>query len=256
MTEQNARKYSLTDADLLQLGRWDTPSVYNGWEQITERDPARGAFNTEEVRDFRPQAGSMVGFAVTVLIEPSNPEHPKSNPEAWDQYRRYVAGAPSPKIVVVQDLDKPEVVGSFWGEVNSSIHRALGCVGTITDGGVRDLDEMETLGFKALARRPCVGHAHNWPVRWDCEVDVFGTTIAPGQLIHADRHGFLTIEPEEADGLLEATQFMDRNECETLIPAARRSEGQAQEEICETLREAAARFDENVHEKFKMGGEW
>ena len=59
----------------------------------------------------------------------------------------------------VQDLDKPRAIGSFWGEVNSNIHRALGCVGTITDGAIRDVDEMTNAGFKALARRLCVGHA-------------------------------------------------------------------------------------------------
>ena len=57
-------------------------------------------------------------------------------------------GREGPKIVVVQDLDKPKVGGSFWGEVTSNMHRALGCVGTITDGSIRDLDEMTNAGFK------------------------------------------------------------------------------------------------------------
>ena len=82
-----------------------------------------------------------------------------------------------PKIVVVQDLDKPETFGSFWGEVNSSIHKALGCVGTITDGAIRDLDEMRAVGYKAIARRLCVGHAYTCPVRWGCAVEVFGRDI-------------------------------------------------------------------------------
>jgi regulator of RNase E activity RraA len=57
---------------------------------------------------------------------------------------------PGPKIIVVQDLDKPRVVGSFWGEVNANIHRALGCVGTITDGAIRDLDEMTNAGLSSV----------------------------------------------------------------------------------------------------------
>jgi 4-hydroxy-4-methyl-2-oxoglutarate aldolase len=64
-----------------------------------------------------------------------------------------VTAPPGPKIVVAQDLDQPRTVGAFWGEVNSNMHRALGCVGTITDGGIRDLDEMTNAGVKALARR-------------------------------------------------------------------------------------------------------
>ncbi len=95
--------------------------------------------------------------------------------------------------VVVQDLDKPQVWGSLWGEVAAGIHRALGCVGAIVDGGVRDLEDMRAAGFKTLAQRLCVGHAWATPVRWGGEVEVFGTVIRPGQLIHADHHGFIAI---------------------------------------------------------------
>src|SRR6185436_1634895 len=123
-----------THAQLLQLKRWNTPTIYNGWEQITKHDFGRTQFNLEETRDFMPQMGPMVGYAVTLVIEPTNPKHPETNPNAWSEYRRYIAGVPGPKIVVVQDLDKPRVIGSFWGEVMSNTHRSLGCVGTITDG--------------------------------------------------------------------------------------------------------------------------
>ena len=194
---------------LLELKRWNTPTIYNGWEQITRRNHARDGFNLEETRDFMPQMGPMVGYAVTLIIQPGNDRHPRMLPNAWADYRRYVAEQPGPKIVVVQDLDKPGVIGSFWGEVNANVHRALGCVGAITDGAVRDIDEMANAGFKAIARRFCVGHACSWPVRWGCPVDVFGQHIEPGQLIHADKHGFLAITAEEEEALLDAARFMD-----------------------------------------------
>src|SRR5262249_3807949 len=162
-----------------------------------------------------PQMGPMVGYAVTVVIQPSNKAH--KMPANIAAYRQYVAEQPGPKIVAIQDLDKPEVLGSFWGEVNASVHRALGCVRTITDGSIRDganraVDEIAAAGSKALARRLCVGHAFAAPVRWDCEVQVFGQTVRPGQLIHADKHGFLAIPTEDEPKLLEAARFMDANE--------------------------------------------
>ena len=189
-----------------------------------------------------PQMGPMVGYAVTVQIEPGNIEHRQKNPNGWAEYRRYVASVPGPKIVVVQDLDKPATYGSFWGEVNSNAHRALGCVGTITDGAIRDLDEMTNAGFKALARRMCVGHAFSHPVRWDCEVEVFGRVVRPGQLIHADKHGFLVVPEEDEAGLLDAARFMDSNECNTVIPAARSSAGRSLEDIVEALDAAGVQF--------------
>lgn len=246
----------MTEAELHQLKRWNTPTIYNGWEQITRRDACADAFNLEETRDFMPQMGPMAGYAVTVVIEPSNAAHRQANPQAWSEYRRYVASVPGPKVVVVQDLDKPRVIGSFWGEVNSNIHRALGCVGTIVDGAIRDLDEMTDAGFKALARRLCVGHAAVHPVRWDCEVEVFGRRVAPGDLIHADKHGFLVVPAAEEKGLLEAARFMDANECETVIPAARGTVGLDTEAILARIDAAGAEFGRRARAKFGGQGEW
>jgi len=247
---------TLSHSELLQLKRWNTPTIYNGWEAITSRDRTRGWFNREETRDFMPDMGPMVGYAVTVVCEPSNPEHPRHHADAWSEYRAYVGSVPGPKIVVLQDLDKPEVVGSFWGEVNANVHRALGCVGTITDGAVRDLDEMTNAGFKAIARRLCVGHAYSHPVRWGCEVEVFGTRVEPGRLVHADKHGFLVIPEEDQDRLLDAAVFMDRNECDTVIAAARSSAGRTVNETLAAIDAAGAEFARATRAKFGADGEW
>lgn len=68
-------KRALTHADLLELKRWNTPTIYNGWEQITRHDPAADGFNLEECTDFMPLMGPMVGYAVTVVAEPGNSAH-------------------------------------------------------------------------------------------------------------------------------------------------------------------------------------
>lgn len=240
----------LSHAELLELKRWNTPTIYNGWEQITKRDSSKECFNLEETRDFMTQMGPMIGYAVTVVIEPGKIAHTKVNNNAWSDYRKYMASVPGPKIVVVQDLDKPKVLGSFWGEVNANIHKAFGCVGTITDGSIRDFDEMQNAGFKALARRLSVGHAYSTPVKWNCEVDVFGTLVKPGQLIHADKHGFLAIPEEDEQGLLDASKFMDSNECNTIIDVARKSHGKSMNQILSELDEASFRFKEAAQNKF------
>ena len=241
---------------MLQLKRWNTPTVYNGWEAITRRERNGGWFNREETRDFMPEMGPMVGHAITVVCEPGNPDHPQRNPHAAAEYRDYVASIPGPKIVVVQDLDKPEVIGAFWGEVNSTMHRALGCVGTITDGAIRDLDEMRSAGFKAVARRMCVGHAYSTPVRWNCEVEVFGTRISPGVLVHADKHGFLAVPEEDEERLLEAVVFMDQNECSTVIPATYSAIGKPVADILADQDQAGTAFAEAVAQKLGGRGEW
>ena len=248
--ESKQRKRILSHQNLLRLKRWNTPTIYNGWEQITKCDRTKGQFNLEATHDFMPEMGVMVGYAVTVTCEPSNPEHTKIE-DSWENYRTYIADVPGPKIVVVQDLDKPCFVGSFWGEVNANVHRALGCVGTITDGAIRDLDEMKNAGFKAIANRLCVGHAYSTPVTWGDDVNVFGCKIKNGDLIHADKHGFLVIPPEDQADLYNAACFMDMNECDTIIAAARNCMGKNKQEILESINDAVQRFGSTAQRQFK-----
>jgi regulator of RNase E activity RraA len=115
---------------------------------------------------------------------------------------------------------------------------------------------MNNAGFKALARGTCVGHAYSFPVRWNCPVEVFGCPVKPGDLIHADKHGFLVIPPEDQERLLEAVLFMDANECRTLIPAARGSAGRSVEDTLRAMDEAGERFGRAVKERFGDKGEW
>ncbi len=237
----------LSHADLLKLKRWNTPTIYNGWEAITSLDRLEARSNRDETRDFMPQMGSMIGYAVTLTFQPSKSEYYQNSSDRWSEYRKYLASVPGPKIVVLQDLDGPDrIVGSFWGEVCSNMHKALGCVGTITDGAIRDLDEMTNAGFKALARRLCVGHAYSVPVEWNRPVEVFGCTIHPGDLIHADKHGFMVIPEEDQQDIVHAASYMDEAECLTTIGAARSSAGKSYEEICASLDDAQKAFGQRA----------
>ena len=231
----------LTHAEILNLKRWNTPTIYNGWERVTRLERTQGRFNRLPVQDFMPQMGIMAGTAVTVVVQPSNPDHQRANPDAQKQYMQYLASVPGPKIVVVQDLDNPHI-GSFWGEINANMHRVMGCVGTITDGGVRDLDEMANAGLHALAKHACIGHAYSAPVRWGCEVEAFGTTVRPGDLIHADKHGFMAIDEADCEHLLEAVRFMDANECDNLLTLSRNAAGMGLEEFIEAYAKAGEKF--------------
>jgi 4-hydroxy-4-methyl-2-oxoglutarate aldolase len=246
----------LTHQQLLELKRWNTPTIANGWEQITSHPAHAPVFSRDPVTDYMPQMGPMVGRAVTLIIEPSNPKHREANPNAGDEYRRYVASIPGPKIVVMQDLDAPNYVGSAWGEVNANIHRALGCVGTVVDGCIRDVDEMTAAGFKAIARRLCVSHVYSMPISWGEPVEVFGTKVEPGQLIHADKHGFMAVPAEDEAQLLEAARFMDSNECDTLIAAARDVAGKSTAEVLAQIETAAKAFGSAARTRFGRNGEF
>ena len=246
----------LPHEELLQLKRWNHADHLQWMGTDSQHGSFLTAINLGVTTDFMPQMGPMVGWAVTLQIEPGQSRHKAGGARRDEEYREYIASIPGPKIVVVQDLDKPATTGSLWGEVTANIHRALGCVGTITDGAVRDVDEMTNAGFQALARRLCVGRAHVGPVHWGCEVQVFGQRVEPGQLIHADKHGFLAIPPGEEKGLLDAAVFMDENECNTVIKTARGASGLTRTELLKQLNQSVSDFGEAARNKFGNPGEF
>lgn len=232
----------MTPAGMLKLKRWNSPTIYNGWEMICATDRTQGTTNLEETRDFMPMLGPMVGRAVTVKIETTNRNNLTQRKSAWDDWLQFVSELPGPKIVVMQDIDVQPGIGSFWGEVSANMHRSLGCVGAIIDGAIRDVDEMTNAGFKAIARRLCVGHLYAWPVEWGTSVRVFGATVDTGMLMHADKHGFIGIETGNESALLDAVRAMDDNECNTVIPAARFTWNKDFATVLHERQQANARF--------------
>jgi regulator of RNase E activity RraA len=110
--------------------------------------------------------------------------------------------------VVLHDIDDP-IVGSFWGEVNANIHKALGCVGTVTDGSVRDLDEVQETGFHFFSGCISVSHAYVHMIEFGTAVKVGGLTVKPGDLIMGDKHGVISIPREIAGDIPRAAQMIE-----------------------------------------------
>ena len=122
-----------------------------------------------------------------------------------------VAETPGPRVVVMQDND-PQPIGSFWGEVQGNIHKALGCVGLVTNGGVRDMDEVRDMNFQFYAKSILVSHAYVHLVAIDVPVSVGGMVVNPGDLIHADKHGAQVIPHDLAAEIPAAVDKIAANE--------------------------------------------
>ena len=136
----------------------------------------------------------------------------EKGPDLNANYLRYVAGQPGPKVAIGQDLDNPPGLGAQFGEVNATIHQKLGCVGHVTDGCPRDLDEVEGLGFALFGLNPCVSHAYIRLVDFGKPIKLAGVEIQPGDLIHADKHGVCIIPLDIAPRLAEACAEVERLE--------------------------------------------
>lgn len=184
MTEQLSRH------ELDALRKITTPTIANALELFNLR-PRNQGFMSPEIRCLFPDMGVMVGYAVTCTImadQPAPPGREVARPDWWD----YILQMPEPRVVVVQDLDR-QPIGSLWGEVNGSVHKALGCIGTVTDGGVRDLDEVRAMGFYSFASCVLVSHAYVHLVDFGNPVKIGGVLVKPGDLLHGDQHGVISI---------------------------------------------------------------
>lgn len=211
----------LDDAVLDALRRLDTPSVCNALELLGEHHRTRG-FTCEPLFCAFPELPPMVGFARTATIRTTEPSLPEAaaRQERRLGYFAYVAEGAAPRIVVIEDRGGARAgFGAFWGEVNSALHAALGCLGVVTNGSVRDLHAIAP-GFQLLAGR--VAPSHGWAdiVDWGGEVTVAGMTVRDGDLIHADRHGAVVVPQDKAADVPGAAARVARREA-VLLAAAR-----------------------------------
>ncbi len=189
-----------------------TPTVSNAIELFNVR-PRNQGFMSPEVRCLFPDLGVMVGRAVTARFTAEAPAvRPASRYDLW----KHMLEIPEPRVLVLQDMDSPPGVGAFIGEVMTTIHRRLGCVGVITNGCVRDLDEVRALRYHLFAQGVCVSHACVDLVDFGTPVKVGGLVVRSGDLLHADKHGVLSVPEEIAARIPEAVDRVIEREARIL----------------------------------------
>jgi len=200
--------------DLLEtLKSFDTPTICNALEIVAPERRLTG-FTTKPLVCPFPDLPPIVAYARTATIRTVNASE-LSGKDARAQrisYYEYVASKPGPTITVIQDLDGADVgFGAFWGEVQSAVHKGLGCLGVVTDGCIRDIPQWAP-GFQALAGSIAPSHAHVHLADFGKEVRVAGMLVRSGDLVHADRHGAVIIPHEAAPKIKAACDLLARKE--------------------------------------------
>ncbi|HZW33726.1 MAG TPA: RraA family protein [Isosphaeraceae bacterium] len=208
MSEPESR---LSPAELRLLKRYSSPTISNAIELFDVR-PRHTGYLPHTIRCLLPDLGPIIGYAVTSKTRAAPLEPGERPADLLGDYFRYVASQPGPKIAVGQDLDDPPGLGAQFGEVTATIHQKLGCVGHITSGCPRDLDEVHALGFALFGLNPCVSHAYVRLVEFATPVLIGGVAIHSGDLIHADKHGACIIPHQVAHRLHEACAEVERRE--------------------------------------------
>ena len=202
----------LNDQELSRLREIDTPTICNALEIVSPERRARG-FTVRHLHCAFPELPPIVGYARTARIRAATPPSAGNEDQTAARlaYYRYIDAGDGPTVMVIEDIDTTPGYGSWWGEVHSNVHQALGALGVVTSGSVRDLD-MIAEGFQLISGS--VGPSHAWVQLVDCggEVNVHGMVTRSGDLVHADRHGAVIIPHEVARDVPAAAELCMRRE--------------------------------------------
>jgi regulator of RNase E activity RraA len=212
----------VSDSQFAFLRSIDTPTVCNLIEIVAPE--CRGAgYTVAHLHCPFPDLAPMVGFAKTVTIRARDVVSGLSYMQKRMDYLDYVGAAPQPSVVMIQDLDEPAGYGAFWGEVQTNVHKALGCLGTVTNGSVRDIPAV-ALDFQMLAGSIGPSHAYVHVVDFGVAVTIHGMATKSGDLIHADRHGAVIVPVDKIDAMKDALDGLLKQEAR-IIAAAKSGQG-------------------------------
>jgi 4-hydroxy-4-methyl-2-oxoglutarate aldolase len=194
---------TLTRAEIDSLRQIDSPTISNAIEAFGVR-PRVDGFASWDLRCAFPELGSMVGYAVTCTAD-STSEAPHCE-NAWMRLWDALEAAPRPSVVVIKDVGPDRPRSAHMGEVMATIARALGAVGCVSDGGLRDVFEVKAIGFQYFCPGFVVSHGN--PVICDVNVPVrvCGLDVKPGDLLHGDANGLLMVPHEIASRVVEEAQ--------------------------------------------------
>ena len=186
----------VADATLAALRKYDTPTVCNVIELLEVR-PRTAGYTDARIRAYYPTLPPMVGFASTATFRAAAPPRGGDTYMGLSRQVELLEKTPGPKVVVFQDLDDPAVAATF-GEIMATTYQAFGCVGLVSSGGGRDLDQIEPLKFPCFTGCTIPSHGYTQIVDLGVPVRVGGVWVHPGDLLHGDRNGVTTIPNEWA----------------------------------------------------------
>jgi len=201
----------LTEGELDALRQVDTCMVANAVETFNVRLHNTG-FTNASIRCIFEDAPPMVGYAATARLRSGEPPMVGGTFRDRADFWNSILAIPAPRILVLEDKDDPPGRGAFVGDMHSAILKALGCIGYLTNGAVRELPSVRAMGIQLFAGNVAVSHAYAHIFDVGAAISVGGMEVRPGDLLHGDRHGVLTIPTQIAAAIPAVAAEMQRAE--------------------------------------------
>ena len=201
----------LTEEELDALRKFDTCMIANAIESFNVRLRNTG-FADASVRCMFEDAPPMVGYAATARLRSGVPPIGGGTFHDRADFWNTILALPAPRILVLEDLDDPPGRGAFVGDMHAAILKSLGCIGYVTNGAVRELPSVRKMGIQLFAGSVAVSHAYAHIFEIGTSISVGGMEVRPGDLLHGDRHGVLTVPAEIAANVPGVADRLQRAE--------------------------------------------
>ena len=182
----------------------DSPTLSNAVETLHVQPRDKG-FTPMHVRCLFPELGRLCGYAVTAQVETVTQLYPTEERTFLELFQA-VADSPKPAVVAFQEIGGHPDYSAHSGEIMATAFSRLGAVGLVTDGGVRDVPEVRGLQFQYFARGTVVSHAHFKIVRVGVPIQIHGLEIKPGDLLHGDENGLMSVPAAALEGVAAAVE--------------------------------------------------
>lgn len=187
----------LSEQQLQDLRQFSTCTVANAIERFNVRLRNTG-FTDGSIHCRFPAMPAMVGYAVTAGLRSEGPPITGNTFRDRTEFWNAILAIPAPRVLVLEDMDEVPGRGAFVGDVHAAILKALGCVGYVTNGAVRELPDVRELDFQLFSGSIAVSHAYAHIFDVGAKVVVGGMEVLPGDLLHGDQHGVVTVPAEIA----------------------------------------------------------
>lgn len=196
-----------TPEAITALAEWDTPALSNALDSLRLRAYNTG-FSDGSIARLTGRT-PMVGTAVTARMVA---RHAGEDGIPVSRLHAMIAEVDGPVVVVVEDCDDPPGGGAFLGEVNGSLLAALHVSAVVTNGRVRDINELRQLDYPVYAQGLCIARSYMRLVDVGTAVLIGGMPIHPGDIIHGDEHGLLQVPAAALPEILEKAELIRQEE--------------------------------------------
>jgi 4-hydroxy-4-methyl-2-oxoglutarate aldolase len=204
----------LTPEQFAELQKIDSPTVSNAIERFTVRPRLEG-FASWDLRCAFPELGTMMGYAVTCTADTTT--ETRADERGLMRLWAAIEAAPKPAVLVIKDIGPERSRSCHMGEVMATTAKALGAVGCVSDGGLRDVVEVRALGgFQYFCPGFVVSHGNPIICEVNVPVTLEGMAVKPGGLLHGDANGVLVVPDAVADRVAAEAERVRADEREVL----------------------------------------